>query len=339
MESEKGFFTRQELNIKGTIENREEKIITDAEEARRQFVNFWKKNNSPRSIKEELKQNEKDRIEELMRQGDEMTTLLYHGADNEEEKPEKNKFDFNKILIASGSEEKRTLFSYMVKKQGLEIAIDLEDRENKEIKQHAFLKKSIKQDDKQENKNNGRIKDYALDVAKSKAIDGYNHYENNPVIASDIVVLEGSNILEKPKSKEDAINILSNLSGKEISVSCGVTLLTKTKSGKEILLNEGVNFNIKLRDFSFQEANEYIDRQKDSMLNIAGVIDFSNPEAQKFIDNKEAVKVEPLKLETNDGKVISISSQVLPDLRDYFKGAPKELIEEMLGRQKALSGV
>ncbi|MBU4141641.1 hypothetical protein KKE99_02090 [Patescibacteria group bacterium] len=42
------------------MENREnkEKIITDAEEARRQFRDFWKKNNSPKAVKKELKQNE-----------------------------------------------------------------------------------------------------------------------------------------------------------------------------------------------------------------------------------------------------------------------------------------
>ncbi|MBU3925047.1 MAG: RuvA C-terminal domain-containing protein [Patescibacteria group bacterium] len=89
------------------MENREnkEKIITDAEEARRQFRDFWKKNNSPKAVKKVLKQNEEARVEELIRQGDEMTAWLYYGLDDEEENPEKKEFNFNKAsrFFDSGS--------------------------------------------------------------------------------------------------------------------------------------------------------------------------------------------------------------------------------------------
>lgn len=319
------------------MENKEEKIITGAEEARRQFRDFWKKNNSPKALKKELEQNEKDRIEELIRQGDEMTAWLYYGPDDEEENPEKKEFNFNKILIASGSKDKQDILSGIAEKCGLEIESDTEDRKKREIYQQTFLKRFIKNDAKQ--KNGGRLESYALDVAQLKAADVYNNRENNPIIASDIVVLEGLNILEKPKSKEDAIKILSDLSGKEVNISCGVALLTQTKSGKEIMLNEGINFVIKLRDFSIQEAENYIDRCGGDVLNVAGVIDYSNANAKNLIDSNIAIKVEPLKLENNSNEQILISPEILSGLKDYFKGAPEELIEEMLDRQKALSEV
>lgn len=322
-----------------SMENKEskEKIISDAQEARRHFHDFWKKNNSPKALKKELKQNEKDRIEELIRQGDEMTALLYYGPDDEEENPEKKEFNFNKILIASGSKDKQDILSDIAEKCGLKTESDTKDRKKREIYQQTFLKRFIKNDAKQ--KYRGRLESYALEVAQLKATDVYNNRKNNPVIASDIVVLEGLNILEKPKSKEDAVKILSDLSGKEVSISCGVALLTQTKSGKEIMLNEGINFVINLRDFSIQEAENYIDRCGSDVLNVAGVIDYSNANAKNLIDSGIAIKVEPLKLEGYNKGIVLISSEVLPQLKDYFKGAPEELIEEILEKQRGLSKV
>ncbi len=270
MESEKSIFTRQELNTGAAIENKEEKIIADEQEARRQFRDFWKKDNSLRAVKKELKQNEEARVEELIRQGDEMTAWLFYGPDDDDEEnsPNKKKFNFNKILIASGSNDKQDILSSMAEKCGLKIGINTEDRKKSEIYQQAFLKRFIKNDVK-------KMELYALEVAQSKASDVYDNCENNPVIASDIVVLEGLNILEKPKSKEEAIKILSNLSGKEVKISCGVALLTQTKSGKKILLNEGVVFTLKLRNFSIQEAENYTEQSNGDFLNVAGVIDYS----------------------------------------------------------------
>lgn len=239
MEYEKNIFDRQGLDKNDlSMENKEEKIIADAREARRQFRDFWKKNNSSKALKKELKQNEKARVEDLIRQGDEWTAWLYYGSDdeedNEEENSEKKEFNFNKILIASGSKDKQDILSGIAKKRGLEIDIDAEDRKKRERYQQAFLKRFIENDGKR--KKGGRLESYALEIAQSKAMDVYNNRENNPVIASDIVVLEGLNILEKPKSKGEAIKILSDLSGKEVSVSCGAALLTQTKSGKEFCL-------------------------------------------------------------------------------------------------------
>lgn len=105
------------------------------------------------------------------------------------------------------------------------------------------------------------------------------------------------------------------------------------------MLNEGVNFAIKLREFSIQEAENYIDQCGGDVLDVAGVIDYSSANAKNLIDSDIAMKVEPLKLEDNSKKQVLVSPEILSDLRGYFKGAPEELIEEMLDRQKALSRV
>ncbi|MBU3925046.1 hypothetical protein KJ854_03865 [Patescibacteria group bacterium] len=67
---------------------------------------------------------------------------------------------------------------------------------------------------------------------------------------------------------------------------------------------------------------------------MAGVIDYSSANAKNLIDSGIAIKVEPLKLEDNNKEQILVSPEILPNLKDYFKGAPKELIEEILNRQK-----
>jgi len=97
--------------------------------------------------------------------------------------------------------------------------------------------------------------------------------------------------------------------------------------------------SIKLRDFSIQEAENYIDQCGDDVLSVAGVIDYSSANAKNLIDSGIAIKVEPLKLEDNNKEQILVSPEILPNLKDYFKGAPKELIEEILNRQKALSKI
>ncbi len=65
----------------------------------------------------------------------------------------------------------------------------------------------------------------------------------------------------------------------------------------------------------------------------------SNVNAKKLIDSGIAIKVESLKLEDNSKQQILISPEILPELPDYFKGAPKELVEEILNRQKVLSKI
>ena len=71
----------------------------------------------------------------------------------------------------------------------------------------------------------------AIYIARNKAFkvqssDIYKRYDNNTVIlAADTLVVLGSEIIGKPVDREDAIKILSKLSGKTHKVITGVVLL------------------------------------------------------------------------------------------------------------------
>lgn len=66
-------------------------------------------------------------------------------------------------------------------------------------------------------------------LAKIKAQDIKNKYNNALVIGSDTIVALDDNILEKPKSKDDAIKMLENLSGRTHSVFTAVCICYEDK--------------------------------------------------------------------------------------------------------------
>lgn len=71
---------------------------------------------------------------------------------------------------------------------------------------------------------------------------------------------------------------------------------------------------------------------------MAGVLDYADPQARKLISDT-SVKIEALEFGRKAGeipKAVSISPDILPQLKDYFMGVPNELIEEMLGHAKNL---
>ena len=70
-------------------------------------------------------------------------------------------------------------------------------------------------------------------VAKKKAIYLQNQVEKDTqdytILAADTIVVLDGEIIGKPIDKEDAVRILSKLSGKEHKVITGVCLLTSTR--------------------------------------------------------------------------------------------------------------
>jgi septum formation protein len=65
----------------------------------------------------------------------------------------------------------------------------------------------------------------AIKVRRSIADGGNNDFESKPVLAADTVVVLGQQIIGKPANREDAIKILSSLSGKTHRVITGVVIL------------------------------------------------------------------------------------------------------------------
>lgn len=91
---------------------------------------------------------------------------------------------------------------------------------------------------------------------KSKAFK--EELQNNDLIlTSDTVVTLNNKIYGKPKDRNDAIQILKELSGKKHEVITGVCLLSNTK---EVVFSESTKVHFK--ELSIQEIEYYIDNFK-----------------------------------------------------------------------------
>jgi septum formation protein len=103
------------------------------------------------------------------------------------------------------------------------------------------------------------VDDVPLYIARNKALavqqsDIYKRYESgNIIVAADtIVVLEGS-IIGKPHNEDDAVTILTRLSGKTHRVITGVVMMTDQK---EIAFSDITE--VSFHELSIEEINHYV---------------------------------------------------------------------------------
>ncbi len=102
------------------------------------------------------------------------------------------------------------------------------------------------------------IDEIAIHIARNKALVIKSNIDDAlPVLAADtIVVLEGL-IIGKPKDREDAVNILSSLSGKQHKVITGVVIL---HNEKEIAFAETTE--VLFHELSLAQIEFYVDNYK-----------------------------------------------------------------------------
>lgn len=102
------------------------------------------------------------------------------------------------------------------------------------------------------------IEEIAVHIARNKALAIKQTVQQDiPILAADtIVVLEGS-IIGKPRDREDAIRILSSLSGKKHEVVTGVVIL---HNEKEIAFAETTE--VLFHELSLSQVEFYVDNYK-----------------------------------------------------------------------------
>jgi septum formation protein len=102
------------------------------------------------------------------------------------------------------------------------------------------------------------IDEIAIHIARNKALAIQSTVNNSiPILAADtMVVLEGR-IIGKPKDREDAINILSSLSGKKHQVITGVVIL---QGEKEIAFAETTE--VYFHELTLAQIEFYVDNYK-----------------------------------------------------------------------------
>ena len=94
-------------------------------------------------------------------------------------------------------------------------------------------------------------------LATLKAKDVATKYSNDLIIGADTCVFCDGAILGKPKDRQDAINMLSALSGKTHSVITGCAIV---KNGKSISFS--IKTDVEFYDLSEKEILDYIDTKE-----------------------------------------------------------------------------
>jgi septum formation protein len=99
-------------------------------------------------------------------------------------------------------------------------------------------------------------KDYVLRLAKEKALAVAGQTDpDRMVIAADTAVIDGTEILGKPKNKEDAERMLRQLCGRTHQVYTGLAIL-RVRDGR--MITELCVTDVPMRSYSNKEVSDYV---------------------------------------------------------------------------------
>ncbi|HEY8688791.1 MAG TPA: Maf family nucleotide pyrophosphatase [Chitinophagaceae bacterium] len=100
--------------------------------------------------------------------------------------------------------------------------------------------------------------DVAIHIAKNKAVTiKFSEGDSIPILAADTIVVLKNEIISKPTDREDAINILSKLSGNKHLVITGVCILF---NNKEIIFADTTE--VEFHDLTMEQIVFYVDNYK-----------------------------------------------------------------------------
>lgn len=337
------------MAFENNVEKRGKEPITDIETFRKNMESFWHRETSKEDVRRRLAMQESMHQSDLLRAGYDMTAYLRMGNVGPKDHPGR---DLKELEIATTSGAKRGFISEAAKEEGLEIREIAQGElfaQEEEERSHALLRRLIKERKEYEageRKEAGAFRHYtpalyALDVSQDKVTnaEAKEKDKNVPILACDVVVLKGERILEKPKSKAEAVKMLRSISGKEVEISIGATFLTPTTMGRMLLRRAG-RIKIHLQNFSEKEIEAYL-AANPNYLNIAGAVDYSGEAAKYLIDEMapaEIEHIEDLHFGTSrDARSIAFSPALLEKMEDYTAGTPRELVKGIIEEGKILS--
>lgn len=107
------------------------------------------------------------------------------------------------------------------------------------------------------------VEDVPVYIARNKALavqqsDIYKRYESgNIIVAADTVVILENTIIGKPADEDEAVRILTRLSGKTHQVITGVAMLT---DGQEVTFSDTTE--VSFHDLSLNQINHYVENYK-----------------------------------------------------------------------------
>ena len=98
-------------------------------------------------------------------------------------------------------------------------------------------------------------REHVIRLAEAKALDVANRFPENWVIGADTIVYVDGTILGKPKSREEALEMLRLISGKEHRVLTGVSVRHLKKGKSEC---ETVETAVRVKTLSQAEMDWYV---------------------------------------------------------------------------------
>lgn len=96
-----------------------------------------------------------------------------------------------------------------------------------------------------------------LSELKAKAFRFENEYQNSLLVTADTIVWMDREVLPKPKDRDDAVRILTKLSGRTHEVITGVTLRTKDNSHSFSSVTK-----VWFKELTIEEIDYYIENFK-----------------------------------------------------------------------------
>lgn len=107
------------------------------------------------------------------------------------------------------------------------------------------------------------VTDVPVHIARNKALavqqsDVYNRYESgNIIVAADTIVVLENSIIGKPVDEEEAISILTRLSGKTHLVITGVVIMTDSK---EVTFSDVTE--VSFHELTLEQINYYVEHYR-----------------------------------------------------------------------------
>jgi len=141
----------------------------------------------------------------------------------------------NKIILASGSPRRKQLLEWA------EVPFEIMVKETNEA-YPAGLK----------------VEEVAIHIARQKALAVQSAVDKDSIIlAADTIVVLNERIIGKPKDREDAIKILSDLSGRQHRVITGVVI---AQDKKEVSFSDSTD--VYFHDLNAEQIGFYVDKYK-----------------------------------------------------------------------------
>ena len=150
------------------------------------------------------------------------------------------------IILASASPRRREIMT----QAGYEFEVMVSHKEEfyKSTKPHEIVKE--------------------LALLKANDIAEQIEQKNSVVIGADTVVAYDGKILGKPKTKEEAFEMIHGFQGDKHQVYTGIAIIEFNENGNKKLTNEAVKTDVYVNTMSPEEIWAYIER--DNVLDKAG---------------------------------------------------------------------